>query len=313
MSAMRVLPTNVHSPNDYTLTSVDLSDYGFPFLPEVSRISYRFNNSTLGEHVHPGRIEVIYLHEGRNLSLSTGGRRLSFHPGNCFISRPDEPHCINAFPKGAKYYWFSYRIPGPREALPGLSLVETRQLTKALSDAHPRLFAGSPRLRDAFERILAQAKPDTAPTVLPKIRMRTAALDLLMEAAEACGHAPLTPRKTVVDRLAAEMSANPEREFPLRRIAADAGISVSGLSAKFKTATGTTPHAYLLDCRINRAKDLLAADQLTAAKIATSLGFASYTQFSAQFHAHTGVSPAMFRKTAKCAATRHKSVPKSQG
>ena len=310
---MRVLPTNVHSPNDYTLTTVDLSDYGFPFLPEVCRISYRFRNTDPSEHVHPGRIELIYLHEGRSLSISTSGRQLSFHPGNCFISRPDEPHCIRTFAKGAKYYWFAFRIPTKRETIPGLNLAETRQLVKVLTNAKPRLFAGSPRLRDAFERILAHAKPDTAPTILPKVRMRTAALNLLLEAAEACGHTPLTPRKTVVNRLADEMSAKPGQDFPLRRIAADAGISVSGLSANFKAATGTTPHAYLLDCRINRAKDLLAADQLTAAEIATSLGFASYTQFSAQFHAHTGVSPAMFRKTAKCAATRHKSVPKSQG
>ena len=309
---MIVKPIHV-LPNDYTLAGADLSDFGFRFLPEVCRIAYRHVSITPVEHVHPGRVEVIYLHKGRNLALSASGRRLSFPAGNCFISRPDEPHCIRTFAKGAKYYWFAFRIPTKRETIPGLNLAETRQLAKALTDAQPRLFAGSPRLHDAFERILTLAAEKPTRSALQNVSMRAAALDLLMETVKLLGHTPLTPRKSAIDRLAADMSAHPERDFPLQQIALTAGLSVSGLSAKFKDATGTTPHAYLLDCRISRAKNLLAAGKLSTAEIASALGFASYTHFSAQFRAHVGVCPAKFRKTAKCAETRHKSAPKAQG
>ena len=295
MRSMIPSPEDLHSNNDYTLQGADLSDFGFPFLPEVCRISYRFINSTSDEHVHPGRIEVLYLHGGCSLPLSVGGRRQNFHPGNCFISRPDEPHCITTFPKGARYYWYSFRIPMSRETIPGLSRAETRQLTDALTNATNRIFAGSPRLRDAFERILALAAPETAPSGMLNIRMRTAALDLLTETVGTLERPPLTPRKSVTDHLAAEMSAHPEQDFPLRKIAVAAGISVSGLSAKFKAATGMTPHAYLIDRRINRAKELLKSGQ-SATAIANSLGFASYTHFSALFHAHTGICPADFRR-----------------
>ena len=295
MPLMIPSPEDLHSLNDYTLQGIDLSDYGFPFLPEVCRISYRFVNDTPDEHVHPGRVEVLYLHNGCSLPLSIGGRRQNLHPGNCFISRPDEPHCIATFPRGARYYWHSFRIPRTHETIPGLTRTETRQLTCALTNAKNRIFAGSPRLRDAFERILALATPDTAPSKMLNVRMRTAALDLLLETVETLERAPRTPRMSVTDHLADEMSAHPELDFPLRKIAATAGISVSGLSAKFKTATGMTPHAYLIDCRINRAKELLMSGR-SATAIANSLGFASYTHFSALFHAHTGTCPSDYRR-----------------
>lgn len=295
MSAMLVLPKYVHSPNDYTLRGVNLVEHGFDFLPEVCQLSYRFMNDVNPEHVHRGRIEVIYLHSGHGMKLSVGGQLTSFNAGNCFISRPDEPHTISIYPKGSKFYWFQFRIPKARETVPGLTLAETRQLTDALMNAKARIFAGSPSLRDTFERILALTEPDAVPPPLIDVRLRTAALDLLMETIASLGRAPIRPRKSVADQLASEMSAHPERDFPLRRIAAEAGISVSGLSARFKASTGTTPHAYLTDCRIRRAKELLASGKRSAADIASSLGFASYTHFSALFHAHTGISPADFR------------------
>lgn len=305
---MSVKPICVHDKSDYTLACADLSHHGFPFLPEVCRIAYRYVNDTPVEHVHPGRIEVIYLYKGRNLTLSAGGRQVVFPPGNCFISRPDEPHCIKTFPKGTKYYWFSLRTPGGHETLPGLTLSETRQLTKTLTNAQPRLFAGSSRLRDAFERILELNEARSFPSSLKKISMRAAALDLLMETAKTIGCAPLAPRKTVVDQLAADILAHPERDFPLPQIAADAGLSVSSLSSKFKDSTGTTPHAYLIDCRINRAKELLSTGMLPVTALARQLGFASYTQFSALFRSHVGICPAKFRKQAT--GRRQKSSPR---
>lgn len=63
----------------------------------------------------------------------------------------------------------------------------------------------------------------------------------------------------------------------------------------FRRAFHATPHEYLTRKRIERAKELLASDELTVTEICFEVGFESLGSFSTLFHKIVGWSPSIYR------------------
>ncbi|MGQ0600942.1 MAG: AraC family transcriptional regulator [Anaerolineales bacterium] len=63
----------------------------------------------------------------------------------------------------------------------------------------------------------------------------------------------------------------------------------------FRSAFGVTPHQYLTQKRIEKAKQLLAADQLNVTDVCLAVGFQSLGSFSTLFQRNVGRSPQQFR------------------
>lgn len=63
----------------------------------------------------------------------------------------------------------------------------------------------------------------------------------------------------------------------------------------FKTATGETPHKYLTQRRIERAKVFLTVTKLAIAEVAYQVGFSNQSHFTAHFRKATGVTPKDYR------------------
>lgn len=64
----------------------------------------------------------------------------------------------------------------------------------------------------------------------------------------------------------------------------------------FKHSLGLTPHRYVLERRIERAKDLLENSCVSPAEIGLSLGSATQSHCTTAFHRLVGITPAEFRK-----------------
>ncbi|MDF2958930.1 MAG: hypothetical protein K0S39_665 [Paenibacillus sp.] len=75
-----------------------------------------------------------------------------------------------------------------------------------------------------------------------------------------------------------------------------ANLSVSRFSALFKKRYGTSPHKYLLEMRVNHAKELLENTDLSHADISSYCGFADIHHFSKSFKKRTGQTPGAWRK-----------------
>ena len=71
----------------------------------------------------------------------------------------------------------------------------------------------------------------------------------------------------------------------------------SDIIKQFKKAYGITPYAYLMNLRIQAAKNLLKSTDKTAKEIAEYLCFSSEYHFSNFFKSKTGESPREYRKT----------------
>lgn len=87
-----------------------------------------------------------------------------------------------------------------------------------------------------------------------------------------------------------------ENKLSLAAIAAELHMSQYYFCRLFKQATGMTPHQYLIQQRIEHAKQLLRLPELTITRIAIDCGFANQSHFAKYFRLHTGLSPQRFRK-----------------
>jgi AraC family transcriptional regulator len=89
---------------------------------------------------------------------------------------------------------------------------------------------------------------------------------------------------------------NLARPIRLSELASLADLSPSQFGRAFKTSTGTTPHLWHLDARIESAKQLLADHSVGLAEIAFDTGFSEQSHFNRAFRAATGVSPGAWRR-----------------
>lgn len=102
-------------------------------------------------------------------------------------------------------------------------------------------------------------------------------------------------------RVIQHIHAHLDEELTLGRLAAQAGLSTCHFARMFKTATGLAPHRYVLNCRIARAKQLLAQGRHGLAEVALAAGFCDQGHLTRCFRQNVGVTPAVFaRGTRAC-------------
>ncbi|MEG9430846.1 AraC family transcriptional regulator [Terriglobus sp. ADX1] len=77
----------------------------------------------------------------------------------------------------------------------------------------------------------------------------------------------------------------------LEQLAAEAQLSPFHFARLFRETTGVTPHQYVLERRIERAKTLLKLGKLTIAEVAQNAGFSSSTNFVRAFRQRVGITP----------------------
>jgi AraC-like DNA-binding protein len=78
-----------------------------------------------------------------------------------------------------------------------------------------------------------------------------------------------------------------------------AHASPSHFARQFRRAFGETPYAYLMTRRIERAKALLRASDLSVTEVSLAVGCQSLGSFSARFHEVVGMTPRDYRATAR--------------
>lgn len=69
------------------------------------------------------------------------------------------------------------------------------------------------------------------------------------------------------------------------------------LSSLFSAVEGITVEHYIIQQRIEKAKELLLYDELTLSQIANQLGYSSVAHLSAQFKKVTGLTPTALKKS----------------
>ena len=89
--------------------------------------------------------------------------------------------------------------------------------------------------------------------------------------------------------------ANLDRNIHLEELAETAGMSAFHFAKLFKLSTGKTPHQYLLQCRLERAKQLLRDPRVSLSEVSLQIGFADQSHLTTVFRRFVGVTPSKFR------------------
>ncbi|MEM7555360.1 MAG: AraC family transcriptional regulator [Cyanobacteria bacterium P01_A01_bin.84] len=83
----------------------------------------------------------------------------------------------------------------------------------------------------------------------------------------------------------------------LKDLAAYLGISQFHFSRLFKQSTGVSPHQYIMQRRIELAKQFLKKDNISIADIALNCGFNSNAHLGKYFRQMTGMTPKAYRQS----------------
>lgn len=143
----------------------------------------------------------------------------------------------------------------------------SRTLTDDLDGGDP-LYAESVG-RTILMRVLALRTPVSRVGALPKWRLR---------------------------RVQEHLAANISEPISLADLAEAAGLSRMHFAAQFRVATGCRPHDYLLQQRIEQAKQMLASTDMPLVEVALSVGFQTQSHFSTVFKRLAGDTPGRWQR-----------------
>jgi len=118
---------------------------------------------------------------------------------------------------------------------------------------------------------------------------------LLRRATQAPAAAALTLPQRTIARIDGHIDAHMETALDIPTLAALAGCSATHFARRFRAATGQTPQ-YVIDRRIERARELLAEGELPLSEIAYACGFASQSHMTDVFRQRVGLTPGRYRR-----------------
>jgi AraC family transcriptional regulator len=85
-------------------------------------------------------------------------------------------------------------------------------------------------------------------------------------------------------------------KLTVQELATAIGLSTGFFSRAFKASVGKSPHDYIIDRRISRARTLLQIDELELSNVALASGFTSHAHMTATFRSRLGVTPSRLRR-----------------
>ncbi|WFB06031.1 AraC family transcriptional regulator [Streptomyces sp. LX-29] len=162
----------------------------------------------------------------------------------------------------------------------------------------PRFHFTDPLLTMLVERLVTEFERPGAPDALYTESLVQAAAALVMRACGSTAGPPereggLPPRRLaeVLDFIHANLASR----IRLADLAGVAGVSASHFTRAFKASVGESPHRYVTQLRLERARRALLTTNRPIADIALEHGFADQSHLTRMMRRHTGTTPGLLR------------------
>jgi AraC family transcriptional regulator len=102
-------------------------------------------------------------------------------------------------------------------------------------------------------------------------------------------------RRDIMKKIVNYIHNHLEQDLSLAKLAFIAKISLYHFARQFKKSVGAPPHRYVIQCRIEKAKQLLADKDLSITEITHQIGLQSQSHFTHLFHQSVGLTPSAYR------------------
>ncbi|MFT4240851.1 MAG: AraC family transcriptional regulator [Acidovorax sp.] len=237
-----------------------------------------------GKHVHT-QFGLGVIERGAQRSASGRGM-VEAGAGDTITVNPGEVHDGAPLGDGGRAWRMLYLEPA---LVAGLA-------ADVLPGASTAFEFHAPALRDAqlaaqVRALFAAATAPAAPSA--DLRVQECLLGILGTLLRPGGRelpAAIAPARTMMDD-------DPAAPWSLAELAAETGLSRYQLVRQFARATGLTPHAYLLQRRLQQARRLITAGTPLAEAAAAS-GFADQSHLTRVFTRSFGVTPGAYAQRA---------------
>ena len=163
----------------------------------------------------------------------------------------------------------------------------------------PCLCVADEQLRVLCELLLIEGEKDNPGSALMIDSMgRAMALQLLrghssLAALEPGKPAPLAGVR--LRRVLEFMREHLDTALPIVQLAKVAALSPSQFIRAFRKATGQSPHRYLINLRLDKARELLEQTELSVLEVGMQSGFEQASHFATVFRRRMGMSPRVWR------------------
>lgn len=107
------------------------------------------------------------------------------------------------------------------------------------------------------------------------------------------------PQQEIVEETLIFLEKHYQEKITLNILAAKIGVSPYYLSRIFKVKLGITPHKYLENIRIYKARNLLLTTVHNSTEICFQVGYKNFSSFYRHFKKICGCSPSQFRVKSK--------------
>ncbi|WP_083636364.1 AraC family transcriptional regulator [Bradyrhizobium sp. AS23.2] len=92
------------------------------------------------------------------------------------------------------------------------------------------------------------------------------------------------------------IAINLQNDIRLKDLAGVANLSPFHFARAFRKATGEPPHRFVRNCRLEKAKELLAETSAPLAEVALTCNFSSQSSFTRAFTRAFGIAPGKYRE-----------------
>lgn len=107
---------------------------------------------------------------------------------------------------------------------------------------------------------------------------------------------PAAMSRRALNQVLEMIEENLAEDLSLERLATLVNMRRTTFCRSFKKAVGKTPHQYLIERRLARAKELLAFTEQNLSDIAHAVGFSSQSHMTAVFQQRAGLTPGQYRR-----------------
>lgn len=251
-------------------------------------------------------IEITFLASG-SVGFAVDDDAWTLHAGDFTVTRPWQQHRVGLPDVSAsKLQWLiiDVGVRGPNQVWNwpewiALSAADLERLTELLQHNEHAVWRGTDALAKAFARAMG-ATEESSEFQESELRIVISALLLEVLRALEGHHLPLDHSLTAPIRgvrlFLRDLDQQLQRSWSLQSMAQACGMGRTQFSRHCHSLTNMSPLEYLGSLRMNRAAELLAAQDLSITDIAFECGFESSQYFATCFRKAYAESPSAYRK-----------------
>lgn len=224
------------------------------------------------------------------MNITAGGQMLSAEAGDAVIIAEKTPLCYAALHGDLLYDWVLFDAGSDRSFYQALQIPEntllrfgdTAFLSVLLQQLCAEFYASNPKRSEMIDCLLKALLIRIAETGGPISTQQAASNNV--------------PHYAALVRLREKIYANPQEKWSVEMLCSEVNMSRSYFQLIYRETFGMTCIADVINCKMNRARDLLTSTSYTISHIAQLCGYDNEEHFMRQFKKNNGVTPTVFRR-----------------